>query len=580
MIPFVLAEIRINEVMANPSCSESYCEYVELYNNDTNSVNMTGWKITDGDDEDVLEGGSGDEIIIPGNSFAMIVDSDSRVYSNFDVGEVNWIYVEDDSIANKLNNGGETLMLKDNKGDEIDSVTYPSLDEGESYNYINGRWEKGEATPGRDNIANTTSVNDYSVISISEFLPDPEGEDDANMPKGEWVELYNVGNVDLDLLGFEFYDNYGSEADVVITETTTSDGTVIKSKDYLVVYMNGVSGFLNNKGFEKISLYDLNGNLVDEVSYEGSDEGVSWSYSEEEWQRTAPTLGYGNLDNSSSMQSEIKIEEIYDLGDGKAEWGDIIRIKLFVYKGNTEKNVVWMWVEDREGNRVTKKSKFNVYDKFLNYSFTYPLGLPADCEEDFVSGVGKIKVSGLDTSTEENLDIRERPLCKDGTKKLRVSKFEYEVVDFEKEIEDNSEFTTKVRVKNNQKEELKVDIWSYVYSGKKHYVKESDEENAQTLTLESGGEEVVELKNEIEGISEAKSPRLKINILKEDRKTPYSITKELEVVESESVKKGFNQVTGNVIYENKDVKAERSAVFFFSGLMMTLGIYSFLRKWK
>jgi uncharacterized protein YcfL len=560
--------------MYDPDCSDSYCEYIEVYNNETSSVNMTGWKIRDNSGEDTL-----DDLILPGKSYGLIVDSDTRVYSNFDVGEMVWIYVDDNAIGNGLGNS-ENLTLKDDSNNTIDLLSYSGGTSGQSFSYINGNWTLTEASPGKDNVENTNQVNDYSVISISEFLPDPEGEDSTNMPKGEWVELYNNGNEDLDLLGFELYDNYGSEADIVITETTTLDGTLIRSKNYLVVYMNGVNGFLTNKGFEKINLYDLEGNLIDDVSYDGSDEGVSWSFIEEKWQKSEPTLGYRNLDNSSSIKSEIRIEEIYDLGDGKAEWGDIIRAKLFVKKGNTNKNVVWIWIEDSEGNRVTKKSKFNVYDKFLNYTFTYPIGIPDNCNDEFFNGKGKIKISGLDAEAEENLEIREKPNCKDGTKKARIKSFEYELLEFSEEIKDDSNFETKVRLKNNQKEDLKVDIWSYIYSGKTHYVEDNDKENMHTLTLKASEEKIVELKNEVVGVSKAKSPRFKVNILKEDRKTPLSLIEEIKVSKNENVKKGLDSITGEVIYESKGVKAQRSAVFFFSGLMMTLGIYSFVRKWN
>src|SRR3989344_1913330 len=383
------AGVQINEIMADPSCSESYCEYVELYNNGTASINVTNWKISDNNEEDFLEGNSND-IIIAGNSFVMIVDSDSRVYSNFDVGDVTWIYVDDSAIGNGLSNSGETLTLKDENNNTIDSASYPSSSDGKSYSLINNVWQETDPSPGKDNIENISFSSDYTVIKISEFLSDPKGEDDAAMPNGEWVELYNSGNEDLDLLAFSFYDNYGSDADVVITNTTTGSGTVVKSKSYLIIYMNGVSGFLNNNGYDKIKLYDLQNNLIDEVSYEGGDEGVSWSLSEDKWQKTTPSAGSGNMDNKTSLKSELRIENIYDLGDGKAEWSDIIRVEFFVYKGNTEKYTVWVWVEDSEGNRVTKKSKFSVYDKFQNYTFTYPIGIPDNCEGDFADGNGKI----------------------------------------------------------------------------------------------------------------------------------------------------------------------------------------------
>ena len=411
----IFADVQINEIMADPSCSESYCEYVELYNNGTNSINITGWKISDNTDEDFFEGNSND-IIVPGNSFALVVDSDSRVYSNFDVGNVTWIYVDDSAIGSGLSNSGETLTLKDENNNSIYSVSYPSTTDGKSYSLINGSWSETEASPGKDNIENVSFSPDYSTVSISEFMPDPEGEDDATMTNGEWVELYNSGNQDLDLLGFSLYDNSGSDADVVVTNTTTNGDSVVKSKNYLVVYTNGVSGFLNNNGYEKIKLHDINNNLIDEVTYEGSDVGVSWSLAEGKWLKTTPSLGSGNLDNKTSLKSELRIDEVYDLGDGKAEWGDIIRVEFFVYKGNTEKYTVWIWIEDSEGDRITKKSKFSVYDKFQNYTFTYPVGLPDNCESDFSDGNGKIIVEGLDTKDEDVLEIREKPLCRTGAK--------------------------------------------------------------------------------------------------------------------------------------------------------------------
>ncbi|MEK6856878.1 MAG: lamin tail domain-containing protein, partial [Nanoarchaeota archaeon] len=541
--------------MADPSCSESYCEYVELYNNGTNSVNLTNWKISDNNEEDSLEGNS-NEVIIPGNGFAIIVDSDSRVYSNFDTGNATWIYVDDSAIGSGLSNSGETLTLKDESNNSIDSVTYPSTTDGKSYNLINGSWQTTDPSPGKDNIENISFTLDYSKVSISEFMPDPEGEDDAAMTNGEWIELYNSGDADLDLLGFSFYDNSGSDADVFITNTTTNGNSVIKSKDYLIVYMNGISGFLNNDGYEKIKLYDLNNNLIDEVTYEGSDESVSWSLSEGKWQKTTPSIGSSNLDNKTSLKSELRIEEIYDLGDGKAEWGDVIRVEFFVYKGNTEKYTVWIWIEDSDGNRITKKSKFSVYDKFQNYTFTYPIGIPDNCDDEFTDGNGKIILDGLDAKDEEILEIREKPGCKgEKIKVARVKDFEYELVDFSEVIQDESDLTAKIMLKSNE-EDTSVELSSYVFSGKKKY----SDEDKKIVELKQGEEKIVDLNMKVEKAISAESPRLKVKILRDGRKTPYDITKEIKIEKkkSESIKKdsqGFKDVTGNIIYEGKSTEA-------------------------
>ena len=569
------AAIQINEILADPSCSESYCEYIELYNNGTSSANITGWKISDNNEEDPLEGNSND-LIIAGNSFVLIVDSDSRVYSNFAVGNVTWIYIDDSAIGNGLSNSGETLTLKDENNNTVNSVSYPSTTDGKSYSLINNAWQQTDTSPGKDNIENISFTPDYSVVKISEFLPDPDGEDDASMPNGEWVELYNSENQDLDLLGFSFYDNSGSDADVVITNTTTSGDSMIKSKNYLVVYMNGVSGFLNNDGLEKIKLYDLNNKLIDEVTYEGSDVGVSWSLSENKWQKTTPSSGSGNMDNKTSLKSELRIEDIFDLGDGKAEWGDIIRAEFFVYKGNTEKYTVWIWAEDSEGNRVTKKSKFSVYDKFQNYTFTYPIGLPDNCGDVFADGNGKIIVDGLDTKDEKIFEIREKPLCKEeNVKAARVKDFEYELVEFSDIVEDDNELNAKLKLKSNI-EDVNVDVSSYVFSGNKKY----SNEDKKIIELKQGEEKFVDLNMKIEKASEAASPRLKVKILKEGRKDPYDITKEIKIENKkrESVKKGLQDLTGNVVYEGKSTEAGRMGVFLFSGVMAMLGLHGYLRR--
>ena len=156
----VFAEIRINEIMYDPECSDSYCEYVELYNNGTNSVNITNWKIGDDNDDDPLEGNSKD-IIIPGKNYALIVDSDSRVYSNFDVGVATWLYVaEGDAIGNGLSNS-ETITLFDENNNTIDSITYSGSTNGKSYSYVNGSWDVTEATPGKDNAANIVTRSSF-----------------------------------------------------------------------------------------------------------------------------------------------------------------------------------------------------------------------------------------------------------------------------------------------------------------------------------------------------------------------------------------------------------------------------------
>lgn len=572
LMNLVYAEIIITEIMHDPSCSDSYCEYIELYNNASTSVNLTNWTIGDLSSNDTLEEG-----IIPSYSFAIITDQDTRIYTYFTINfPITWIYVDDSSIGGGLGDT-ETISLYDESLNLIDKIDYDGTTDGDSLSLINGTFQQSTPSPGSQNDEEETA--DYSEISIKEFLPNPEGEDDAVMPMGEWIEIYNSGNLDLDLTGLEFYDNVGSDSDVIISNTSALDGTVINSKSYKVIYTNGVSSFLNNDGYEKITLKDLFGEIIDEITYSDSDEGVSWSLSEGKWQKTTPTPGYENEDNKTSTQSELKIEEVYDLGsDNKAEWGDIIRPKIFAYKGNTNKEVVWIWIENEE-ERVTKKSKFNLYQKFYNITLTYPLMIPDNCNNEFTSGNYKIIIDGLDARDEKILEIRDKPLCKNSEKPPRVSNLEYSLSSISKEVIPEEKFTTEVLLKNNLDEEINLDLWSYPYLGSQQYVVTDEKENLQKVFIKPKEEKVVKLENTLHEIDK-ETVNFKVKLQKEGLKTAYELKETLKVKQSTDIepKTLKNPITGYTVYESSGEKTKRSAIFLFNGLLVMLLIFILIKN--
>lgn len=573
-VEFAYGSVQITEVMFDPSCSDSYCEYIEIYNNDSSSINLANWTIGDLSSNDTLE-----EVLIPSYSYAIITDQDTRVYNYFNINlPLTWIYVDDDSIGGGLGTT-EIISLYDENLNFIDQVSYNNSTNGDSLSLVNGLFQQATPTPGKSN-ENEESA-DYSKLSITEFLPDPSGDDDSSMPNGEWLEVFNYGNFPLDMLSLELFDNLGSDPDIIISNTSTLDGTIVQSNSYKVIYTNGISSFLNNKGYEKISLKDSYGNLIDEITYSESEEGISWSLTDGKWQRTVPTPGYLNEDNQSSTQSEIKIEEIYDLGsDDKAEWGDVIRVKIFAYKGNTEKEVVWMWIENDE-ERITKKSKFDVYNKFQNITITYPLMIPEDCNNEFENGNYNLVVDGLDTRDEKVLQIRDRPLCKIQETKPRIKNVEYSFKSFPLDVSPEKTFTTEILLRNNLDEELTLDVWSYPYSGNKKYIETDEKENIKSILLKSNEEEIVSLNNKIND-TDKDFLDFKVKLQRTDRKTPYELKEKLKIVhdkekpkESKTLK---NSITGYTIYESSGEKAKRSAIFFFNGLIAALLVFILVKN--
>ncbi len=527
------SSVRINEIMYNPSGPDTNHEWIEIYNNGS-EVDLTGWKFYENGVNHGLSLKQGDWIL--GNDEYAIITSDSITFL-LDYPFFTWTLF--DSSWSSLSNTGETLAIKNNSLDFIDSVSYSdSANEGHSLEFYNNDWYESlviGGTPGQNNSYYTpnqtelkncdwkieillnkyifeenddinwivkvsrnngekTNVSvrgyvkdlltdwqmdykpwtdevitnyrnkkyspnlwvnkfysiffnithldckdtdlgnnldykfiivipkkldqNYTKIKINEFLPDPQGYDDAAMPEGEWIELYNSGDKDIDIEGLGLKDYYGSEVDIFISDSNTIGGTVISAHDYLVVYMNGRSRFLNNDGFEKISLYK-DEYLIDEVTYSGSVEGLSWSKINNMWKLTLSTPDSDNYFDKTTNKSSLEIEEIYLGSDKKAKWGDIIRVKVMVYKGDTGKKSISLGLEQG----LSKKTKFNAEDKFEEYVLTLPLQIDLNCNEKFEDDTYELILEGLGEKDSKKIKIEgKNNLCEKKSKSIKKEK--------------------------------------------------------------------------------------------------------------------------------------------------------------
>jgi predicted ribosomally synthesized peptide with SipW-like signal peptide len=124
-------------------------------------------------------------------------------------------------------------------------------------------------------------------VVLNEFLANPEGYqygfdfggDNSLMPQGEWIELYNNGDEDINVNGWSIMNrtlaikrfghfDYGIEpviTTVVIDSSHTRDGnTVIPAHGWLVVYMNKeiISNYVGD-----ITLYNSTNTQKDYIRY-------------------------------------------------------------------------------------------------------------------------------------------------------------------------------------------------------------------------------------------------------------------------------------------------------------------------
>ena len=287
----------------------------------------------------------------------------------------------------------------------------------------------------------------YTKLRINELLPDPVGDDSASMPEGEFIEIYNPGEKILDLNGLYFKDATGHKLIIDDTHTTS---TIMQPNSFLVVYMNGFSGLLNNDQ-DKVELY-YNNSLIDEVSYSDSKEGLSWQRINDAWKLLKPSPLKENIEEEEFDKSisDIEIIKIYTGNDNSVSFGDQFEARLEIYKGDTNKNSIDVWVE-KDNKKISKVTNFNVYHKFVNYTINVPLILDPNCNNKYEEGVYELIVEGLDVKDEKDIKVEgfDDKLC---NKKIEDKKDSENFITTTSKIdekEDSSETIIKNDVESN-----------------------------------------------------------------------------------------------------------------------------------
>lgn len=322
----LLGDVVFNEFVSDPSDGED--EWVELYNNTENNIDLKGWTISEG---------SGKETILSGNILPH-----------------KYFVVE--KIKGSLNNDGDLIVLRDAENNLLDKVAYGNWDDGQvkdnapvakdpksiarkvdgysSYNNLFDFIKTDQVTKNTGNVIinedlqiksrevvskSTTTASSTQVkidtsnlatttvatttkpnlsLKINEILPNPD--------KGEveWIELYNDSDVKINLLNWTVDDDDqgGSKSYKFATSTW------IEPRGFYVLKHAESKLSLNNDG-DKVVLMDDNGNVVDEIIYEKTIVGQAYVKSDKgQWSWTmAVTPGEKN----SLMQKEaVDVEQI------------------------------------------------------------------------------------------------------------------------------------------------------------------------------------------------------------------------------------------------------------------------------
>lgn|GEM_PF-710084 len=335
-----LPKVLFSEIYYDTVGTDSDEEWIELYNDAGENIDLSGWTITDNN-------GTGATFTIPEGT---TIKAGTYLTIAADSAGFNALYGYDADVYGSLpglNNTGDALILKDDAGHEVDAVAW----EGGASAGIPDGWGSTSApsVPTGSTIVRTPSntdtdtYNDWSEatgngnpqvqpgptftnVVFSEIFYDTPGDENTE----EWIELYNNTPDTVDISGWYIIDNNGTGYTYTFPAgSTIAAGTYFTvgrdSTGFTALYgyeadQYGNLPYLNNAG-DTIILYDSIGTEIDAVAWEGgASAGIpdGWGSTTDPWAaagntivRTDPTVDtdtyadWGYATNNGNPQTQL-----------------------------------------------------------------------------------------------------------------------------------------------------------------------------------------------------------------------------------------------------------------------------------
>ncbi|MFH0846019.1 MAG: lamin tail domain-containing protein [Patescibacteria group bacterium] len=188
LLPIIsMAQVEIVEIMYDlPEGSDSGREWIRIYNNDSESVNLDGWRLFEAEtNHKIVSSIEGDSMILAGNTSAIIVDNVEK----FKIDWPNFSGLIFDS-AFSLSNTGEQLILRNMDLEDVDSVSYQKEDgangDGNTLQKINGFWSSALPTLGTPSPSDSEE-QDLEIVSPSD---ESSGEEEVSFSNQSGVSYF------------------------------------------------------------------------------------------------------------------------------------------------------------------------------------------------------------------------------------------------------------------------------------------------------------------------------------------------------------------------------------------------------
>lgn len=288
-----VSKLYINEIASSQrtikDIDSEYSDYIEIYNGYNYDINLFGYYLSD--DEYYPKKWSFPNVTIKSKEYLLVFASSKDKYDN----EIHTNF--------KLSSSGEIITLTDNQGNIISKVNYKEQKNNVSFGYLNGKYKMMNPTPGKKNtdeiIRGQEDIKDK--IIINEYITHNKSKDyNKTGNYYDWIELYNKTDKDITLGNVYLSDNNSNLPKFKIPNT------VIKSKDYLVIYLSeeAVEGEIHANfklsDNEQIVLSDGK-KIYESINITKLPDNVSYGLKDNKWYYfTTPTPG--KVNNTASFE--------------------------------------------------------------------------------------------------------------------------------------------------------------------------------------------------------------------------------------------------------------------------------------
>ncbi|MEM7819807.1 MAG: hypothetical protein QXD48_03180, partial [Candidatus Aenigmatarchaeota archaeon] len=243
-----------------------------------------------------------------------------------------------------------------------------------------------------------------------------------------------------------------------------------------------------------------------------------------------------------TKNSYIRIKDVNSRNEAK--YGESIDIELEIYKNSTNKYVIYLWVKDNKGNKLSEITKLHLKSKNTLYTIKIPVQLKPNCNHAYTNGNHFIVVEGLDLIAVENVSIN--GILSSVCQKEYITSYssssckpcktpEYEIIYYPDTIHIDEEFDIKVKISAN--ETKNITLYSYVHKGNNlvslgyngERWLETWDANKQIIEAKTL---IITLKNKIKNDIERGMYNLRVKII--DNKE-HNIDKEIKIIQRPTI---------------------------------------------